>query len=133
MGKFTTAIKKIKSLLNKLTLLNTLALLYFLPIKNTTSLLNFYPYYIIAFMITEVTKLTNGNRVVIPTAIRKSLGLQVGDAVTLVLEDNGAVRLLTQAEAVRQAQTLVRQHVDKDRSLVEELLAERREEVAGRE
>ena len=89
--------------------------------------------YIILFMISEVTKLTDGNRIVIPTAIRKSLGLQVGDAVTLVLEDNGEVRLLTQAEAVRQAQALVRQHVNKDRSLVEELLAERREEVAGRE
>ena len=84
-------------------------------------------------MITEVTKLTNGNRVVIPTAIRKSLGLQIGDAVTLVLEDNGEVRLLTQTEAVRQAQALVRRHVSKERSLVEELLAERREEVAGRE
>ena len=84
-------------------------------------------------MITEVTKLTNGNRVVIPTSIRKSLGLQVGDAITLILQDNGEVRLLTQADAVRQAQALVRQYVDKDRSLVEELLAERREEVAGRE
>ena len=42
-------------------------------------------------MISEVTKLTNGNRVVIPAAIRKSLGLQVGDAVTLVLQDNGEV------------------------------------------
>ncbi len=84
-------------------------------------------------MITEVTRLTNGNRVVIPTAIRKSLGLQVGDSVTLVLENNGEVRLLTQVEAVRQAQTLVRQYVNQDRSLVEELLTERREEVAGRE
>ena len=84
-------------------------------------------------MITEVAKLTNGNRVIIPMAIRKSLGLQVGDAVTLVLEDDGEVRLLTQAQAVRQAQALVRQHIDKDRSLVDELLAERREEVAGRE
>jgi AbrB family looped-hinge helix DNA binding protein len=80
-------------------------------------------------MLTEVTKLTNGNRVVIPATIRKSLGLQVGDAVTLVLQDNGEVRLLTQAEAVRQAQALVRQHVDRDRSLVDELLAERREEI----
>ncbi len=83
------------------------------------------------FMITEVTKLTNGNRVVIPAAIRKGLGLQVGDALTLVLKDNGEVRLLTQAEAVRQAQALVRQHVSKERSLVEELLTERREEVTG--
>ncbi len=84
------------------------------------------------FMIAEVTKLTSGNRVVIPAAIRKSLGLRVGDAVTLVLQNNGEVRLLTQAEAVRQAQALVRQQVPASRSLVEELLAERREE-AGRE
>jgi hypothetical protein len=51
--------------------------------------------------------------------------------VTLVLQDNGEVRLLTQPEAVRQAQALVRQHVAKDRSLVDELLAERREETAS--
>jgi AbrB family looped-hinge helix DNA binding protein len=82
-------------------------------------------------MITEVTRLTNGNRIVIPMNIRKSLGLQIGDAVTLVLQDNGEVRLLTQAEAVRQAQALVRQHVDKNRSLVDELLADRREETAS--
>ncbi len=84
-------------------------------------------------MITEIAKLTNGNRVVIPAAIRKSLGLHVGDAITLILQDNGEVRLLTQAEAIRQAQQLVRQNVPAGRSLVEELLAERREEVAGRE
>lgn len=83
-------------------------------------------------MITEVTKLTNGYRVVIPSGIRKSMGLRVGDAVTLVLQDNGEVRLLTQAEAVKQAQQLVRKHVSAKRSLVDELLAERREE-AGRE
>ncbi len=82
-------------------------------------------------MITEITKLTDGNRIVIPATIRKGLGLRVGDAVTLVLQDNGEVRLLTQTEAVRQAQALVRQHVDKDRSLVDELLAERREETAS--
>jgi AbrB family looped-hinge helix DNA binding protein len=93
----------------------------------------FYSFFIILFMITEVTKLTNGNRVVIPAAIRKGLGLQVGDSVTLILDDNGGVRLLTQAEAVRQAQALVRHHVSKERSLVEELLAERREEAPGRE
>ena len=82
-------------------------------------------------MIAEVTKLTNGNRVVIPAAIRKSLGLRVGDAVTLVLQNNGEVRLLTQTEAVRQAQALVRQQVPASRSLVEELLAERRAETAS--
>ncbi len=81
-------------------------------------------------MIAEVTKLTNGNRFVIPVAIRRSLGLQVGDAITLILQNDGEVRLLTQAEAVRQAQALVRQKVPASRSLVEELLAERREEAS---
>src|SRR4028119_350449 len=91
----------------------------------------FSSFYIIISMITEVTKLTNGNRVVIPAAIRKGLGLQVGDSVTLVLQNNGEVRLLTQAEAVRQAQALVRQHVAAERSLVDELLADRRDETAS--
>lgn len=77
-------------------------------------------------MITEVTKLSNGNRVVIPAAIRKSLGLQIGDTLTLVLQENGEVRLLPQHEAVRQAQGLVRRYVSEKRSLVDELLAERR-------
>ncbi len=89
------------------------------------------PHSMIQVMIAEVTKLTNGNRVVIPAAIRKSLGLRVGDAVTLVLQNNGEVRLLTQAEAVRQAQALVRQQVPASRSLVEELLAERRAETGS--
>ncbi len=82
-------------------------------------------------MIAEVTKLTAGNRVVIPSKIRRSLGLRVGDAVTLVLQNNGEVRLLTQAEAIKQAQALVRQSVPAERSLVDELLAERRIEAAG--
>lgn len=82
-------------------------------------------------MITEVTKLTNGYRVVIPSGIRKSMGLRVGDAVTLVLQNNGEVRLLTQTDAVKQAQALVRQVVPAERSLVDELLAERKIEAAG--
>ena len=82
-------------------------------------------------MIAEVTKLTNGNRIVVPTKIRKGLGLQVGDALTLVLQNNGEVRLLTQADAIRQAQQLVRKYVPAERSLVDELLAERRDAAAA--
>lgn len=77
-------------------------------------------------MITEVTKLSDGNRVVIPAAIRKSLDLKIGDTLTLILQKNGEVRLLSQREAVRQAQSLVRRYVPEERSLVDELLAERR-------
>lgn len=83
-------------------------------------------------MITEVSKISGGNRVVIPVSIRKSLGLEVGDNVMLVLQDNGEVRLLAQRDAVRQAQTLVRRYFCEERSLVDELLAERKAE-SGKE
>ena len=83
-------------------------------------------------MITEVSKISDGNRVVIPVSIRKSLGLEVGDNVTLVLQNNGEVRLLAQRDAVRQAQNLVRRYVSEERSLVDELLAERKAE-SGKE
>ena len=66
---------------------------------------------------------------VIPATIRKRLGLQIGDAVTLVLDDDGAVRLLTQTESVRRAQELVRQYIPAERKLVDELIAERRQEA----
>ncbi len=82
-------------------------------------------------MITETTKLSDGNRVVIPAAIRKSLGLQIGDTITLVLQENGEVRLLSQAEAVRQAQNLVRRFIPEETNLVDELIAERRSESAS--
>lgn len=79
-------------------------------------------------MITEVSKISDGNRVVIPVSIRKSLGLEIGDNVTLVLQNNGEVRLLAQRDAVRQAQNLVRRYVSEERSLVDELIAEREKE-----
>ncbi len=84
-------------------------------------------------MIIEVARLAGGNRIVIPAAIRKSLDLRVGDSVTLVLQNSGEVRLLPQAEAVQQAQKLVRCHVSGKHSLIDELLAERRiEEIENK-
>lgn len=80
-------------------------------------------------MITEITKLSEGNRVVIPAAIRKGMGLEIGDPVTLILQDNGEVRLLSKKESIKQAQNLVRHFVSESRSLVDELLAERRAEA----
>jgi AbrB family looped-hinge helix DNA binding protein len=80
-------------------------------------------------MISEVAKIMDGNRLVIPASIRKALGLHVGDALTLMLE-NGELRVVSQAEAVRQAQALVRQYVPAGTSLVDDLLDERRQEAA---
>lgn len=75
------------------------------------------------------TRIADGGRVVIPAEFRKALGLCVGDPVLLILE-NGGVTLVTPDEAIRQARAIVREHVPEGRSLVDELIAERRAEAA---
>src|SRR5918997_5204100 len=75
------------------------------------------------------TKLTEGGRVVIPAEFRRALGIQVGDELIVRLE-NGEIRLLTLDRAIAQAQEAVRKYVPAGRSLVDELLAQRRAEAA---
>ena len=74
------------------------------------------------------TKISAGGRIVIPADFRRELGADVGDEVILRLVD-GEIHVLTKAQAVRKAQALVRRNVAKDRSLVKELLQERRKEA----
>lgn len=76
------------------------------------------------------TRLSKGGRIVIPAEFRRAMGIGVGQEVVLRLED-GELRVSTLAGAIRRAQDLVRRHVPPERSLVDELLAERRREVAG--
>ena len=75
------------------------------------------------------TKVDRHGRVVIPVEYRRALGLEVGDPVVLQLS-NGVVRMLSRAEAIREAQDLVARHTGGKRSLVDELIAERRAESA---
>jgi hypothetical protein len=53
--------------------------------------------------------------------------LAPGDEVVLVIE-HGELRIFSARHAARRAQALVRRHVPKGTSLVDELLLERREE-----
>ncbi len=77
---------------------------------------------------TEVrVHLGEGGRVVIPARFRQALGIQTGDELILRLRD-GEIRLSTRREAIRNAQEIVRRHVPSGRSLVDELIRERREE-----
>lgn len=74
------------------------------------------------------THLSQGGRIVIPADYRKALGLKPGDDVVLVLEGN-EVRLVTPRQAIKRAQSLVRQFVPKGRALADELIKDRRQEV----
>ncbi|MEK7849028.1 MAG: AbrB/MazE/SpoVT family DNA-binding domain-containing protein [Chloroflexota bacterium] len=80
-------------------------------------------------MLEVKTRMGAGGRVVIPAGYRRTLGLKPGDEVMLLLEE-GEVRLLTPQRAVQRAQALVRRYIPEGRSLVEELLQQRREEAA---
>jgi AbrB family looped-hinge helix DNA binding protein len=65
-------------------------------------------------------------RVVIPASFREALGINPGDEVVLRLEEDG-LRISTQKQRLEHARRLVRKYVKPGRSLVDELIAERRE------
>ena len=76
------------------------------------------------------TKLAPGGRIVVPADLRRALGLKQGDEVLMRLED-GQVWLYTRAQAIREAQELVRKAAGV--SMVDDLLKERRLEVENEE
>ena len=67
-------------------------------------------------------------RIVIPGALRAAMGIEVGDTVLMRVED-GELRIVTPLQALRRAQAIVGQLVPEDRSLADELVAERRMEA----
>jgi AbrB family looped-hinge helix DNA binding protein len=77
--------------------------------------------------ITEsLTRINENGRVVIPASFRRALGIQSGDTVILRIE-NDELRITTLRQRLAKAQQLVHKHVPRTTSLVDELIAERRE------
>jgi AbrB family looped-hinge helix DNA binding protein len=75
----------------------------------------------------EVRLRVNENgRIVIPAAFRKALGIEGGDEVVLRVESD-ELRITTQQHRVQRAQQRARKYLKAGASLVDELLAERRE------
>jgi bifunctional DNA-binding transcriptional regulator/antitoxin component of YhaV-PrlF toxin-antitoxin module len=65
---------------------------------------------------------------VLPARYRRALGIDVGDEVMIRLEGE-ELRLFTRRKAIRDAQALIRRYVPAGRSLVDELIEERRREM----
>ncbi|MCB1034134.1 MAG: AbrB/MazE/SpoVT family DNA-binding domain-containing protein [Acidobacteria bacterium] len=76
----------------------------------------------------ELARLDRSGRLLVPAKIRSALGINEGDSLLLRVDEEG-LHLSTQAQALARAQTMVRRAAGKDRSLVDELLAERRRET----
>ncbi len=77
-------------------------------------------------------KVGEGGRVVIPAPYRRAMGVADGDHVQLCLE-RGEVRMVSRATVIRRVQARVADSVEPGRSLVDELIAERRREAAREE
>ncbi len=71
-------------------------------------------------------RLDKGGRVAIPASFRKALGINVGDEIVMRIEGD-ELRITTLKRRLQRAQSLVRKHVKPGTSLVDELIAERRE------
>ncbi|MFY9682031.1 MAG: AbrB/MazE/SpoVT family DNA-binding domain-containing protein [Candidatus Sulfotelmatobacter sp.] len=72
------------------------------------------------------TRINENGRVVIPASFRRALGIQPGETVVLRIEDN-ELRITTLRQRLAKARQLVQKHVPSTTSLVDELIAERRE------
>lgn len=74
-------------------------------------------------------RLGEGGRIVIPAEFREVMGAKIGDRLVLRLEGR-ELHVFTIRESIRQAQAIVREWIPNDRSLSDELIAERRAEAA---
>lgn len=74
------------------------------------------------------TRIGQGGRVVLPARLRRAAGMEIGDDVIVRLE-NGEVRLIKYADAIRRVQERLRPYLA-DSDVVAELIEERRAEAA---
>lgn len=77
--------------------------------------------------LTDKAKLDDTGRILIPVEMRKAMGLKPGEYVALVLEED-ALRVMNTEQTVRSVQRMLGFPIQ--RSLVDELIQERREEAS---
>lgn len=78
---------------------------------------------------TETVILGESGRIVLPAAIRKELGLKAGDRLT-VISDAGSIRILNRKMALASIRADIKKHRGSLEGILDEFLAERREEAA---
>jgi bifunctional DNA-binding transcriptional regulator/antitoxin component of YhaV-PrlF toxin-antitoxin module len=79
-------------------------------------------------MDTDRVILDKHGRILIPSALRKKMGWEDGQPLTILSGEYG-LRILSRVQALEQAQEQVRKYARPGISVVDELLRERREEV----
>lgn len=75
-------------------------------------------------------KIISGGRVQLPADVRRQLSLSEGDTVLIEVVD-GEVHLRPMRANIRRIQALMRPYIIEGRSIVDELIADRRREAAA--
>jgi AbrB family looped-hinge helix DNA binding protein len=75
-----------------------------------------------------ISKLDSQGRLLIPAEMREQLGMKPGERLTLLVQD-GELVVLTFRAGIRRAQRIGLKHKVPGRSLVDELITERRAEA----
>jgi AbrB family looped-hinge helix DNA binding protein len=73
-------------------------------------------------------KLSPDGTVTLPAEIAQSMGWQAGEKLTVQMQD-GKLTVFSQTQAIQRAQAWVKSFIESDRSLSQELIAERRLEA----
>jgi AbrB family looped-hinge helix DNA binding protein len=71
-------------------------------------------------------RVNENGRIVIPAQFRKALGIEIGDEVVLIIEDN-ELRITTQQRRIQRARERAKRYLKPGTSLANELIAERRQ------
>jgi AbrB family looped-hinge helix DNA binding protein len=75
------------------------------------------------------TKIDKAGRILIPAKLRAELNVEPGDPILLEMSGD-ELRVRPYRLAIREAQAIIRKYIpDRNRSLVDELIAERRKEA----
>lgn len=79
-------------------------------------------------MTTLTVQVSQGGRIVIPTEMRKKMGIGTGDQVLLFWsEEKQELVIATRKQRLKQAKAMIKQFAQPKGSVVDELIAERHE------
>jgi AbrB family looped-hinge helix DNA binding protein len=77
-----------------------------------------------------LARLEKSGRILIPASVRRRLGLSEGSQVIVKVEPSGAIEIASRSQALAKAREEIRKYIPDGRDLVDELIEDRRKEVA---
>ena len=81
-------------------------------------------------METYTARMEKSGRILIPAAVRRQLGLSEGSAVIVKVDDSGALQVTSRSLVLAKVRDQIRKYIPAGQNLADELIRDRRAEVA---